>query len=102
MEDENPEAVRGLEDCHDDEAEGVDRERADYRLTYDGNLRIELDAALRDLNAQAQRRPGQANVALHDAQLVLLAELAAIVGMDAVIVVGGDDLEAPVPQRAGR
>jgi hypothetical protein len=96
---QRPQAVERLEGGEDEQAEAEYPERADQRPPQHAALIVQVLAALRDLEAPAHLRAGQLDVALDHAQRLPL-QLAAVVGVEADVVMGVGDLELAVPQRA--
>ncbi len=97
---QRPQAVKSLQCRHRQQAEAEHAERAHQRAPQNGDLLVERVAALRHLEAPARRRARQPDVAFEHAQ-GLVAELAAVIGVDIEIAMIGADGERAVPQRAG-
>ena len=89
-------AVKGLQRRQHDQPEPEQQEAAHQCPAQHVDLRIEPAAALRDLKAPARLGARQRDVALDHAQF-LVAELAAIIGVNAAIVVIGAVRELAVP-----
>ncbi len=95
---QRPQPERRLEGRHHDQAEAQDREGAHQRPSQDGDLLVEAAAILRHLEAPDDRRSGQARIALHHAQRLVL-ELVAVIDVGALVAVIAARLERPIPQR---
>ena len=99
---QRPQTVDRLQRGEHDQAEAENAERADQGPAEHADLLVERVAALRDLEAPAHRRAGQADVALDDAQ-PLRREFVAVVGSGPRRRHGGRPTrQPPVPERARR
>ena len=83
---QRPKPVNRLQSGEDDQAEAEDTERTQQGAAEDADLFVDHVAALRDLEAPAHRRAGQADVALDHPEL-LLGEFVAVVIMGIVVAV---------------
>ena len=94
---QRPQPVDRLQGGEHDQAEAENPERAEQGLAQHADLLVQRVAALRDLEAPAHRRAGQAHVALGDAQ-PLHREFLAVEEVDFVVGMGDGRRSAAGPR----